>query len=122
MNNKIDIGNNIRYYRKLSGLTQERLAELSDSSVKFISMVESKKSQNISIQRLEKIANALNISLATLVSVPEKDQISINNSRPYTKLLISRLTTMSKSTAEIISKNSLDTIHLYEDLFNKKIK
>ena len=58
MANNIDIGENIRRYRKLRGLTQEKLAEFSDLSVKFISMVESKKSQNISIQRLEKIADA----------------------------------------------------------------
>lgn len=122
MRENINIGENIRYYRKLKGLTQEKLAEFSDSSVKFISMVESKKSQNISIQRLEKIANALDISLATLVSLPESGKSSINDSRPYTKLLVSRLETMSKSTAEIISKRTLDTIHMYEDLLNNKLK
>ncbi|MCC4371765.1 helix-turn-helix domain-containing protein [Limosilactobacillus reuteri] len=122
MANNIDIGENIRRYRKLRGLTQEKLAEFSDLSVKFISMVESKKSQNISIQRLEKIADALDISLATLVSIPEKKDLSINDSRPYSKLLINRLTSMEKNTAELISKNFLDTIHLYEDLLNNKLK
>ncbi|MCD7112060.1 helix-turn-helix domain-containing protein [Limosilactobacillus agrestis] len=120
--NKIDIGENIRYYRKLQGMTQETLAECSDSSVKFISMVESRKSQNISIKRLQKIADALGISLATLVSETDIKSPIINNSRPYTNLLISRLDNMTNSTAELISKNLLDTIHMYEDLFSNKLK
>lgn len=53
--NKVDIGKNIRKYRKLRGITQESLAESSDLSVKYISMLESKKFQNISINRLKKL-------------------------------------------------------------------
>jgi hypothetical protein len=115
--NNVDIGENIRKYRNLKGMTQEALAEASELSVKYISMIESKKNQNISINNLQKIANALDINITFLVS-NSKDSSSIVN-RPYTNLLFDKLSKMSVNEAEIISKNVLNTIRTYHDLFNK---
>lgn len=112
--NKVDIGKNIRKYRKLRGITQESLAESSGLSVKYISMLESKKFQNISINRLERIADSLDVSIDTLVSAKND-----NHERPYTKLLIDKLKGMPEQQAELISKNTIDTIHLYIDIFKK---
>lgn len=115
--NNVDIGENIRKYRNLKGMTQESLAEASELSVKYISMIESKKNQNISINNLQKIADALDISITFLVS-NSKDNSSIVN-MPYTSLLIDKLSKMSVDEAETISKNVLNTIRTYYGLFNK---
>ena len=71
-------------------MTQEKLAEKADLSVKFISMIESNPKRNISIQSLAKIAAALNIPLATLISKED----DLKDQRPYTKMLIDVLEKM----------------------------
>lgn len=57
------IGQNIKKYRKLKGMTQRELAEsllLSDS---FIGKLESITHQTISIDTLEQIANVLEVDI-----------------------------------------------------------
>ena len=58
----INLGEEISRRRREQKLTQEDLAELSDLSVNFISRLERTKDQNISIQKLDSIARALNTS------------------------------------------------------------
>lgn len=63
------IGENIKYYRLLHSLeneklTQEKLAELSDVSTTMIGSLESKKTkQGLSIYTLYKISNVLNVPI-----------------------------------------------------------
>lgn len=52
------IGEQIRYYRTLKGMTQEQLAEALDSQGTYIGRVE-RGEQNLQLQTLEKIAEAL---------------------------------------------------------------
>lgn len=56
----INLGKEISRRRREQKLTQEDLSELSDLSVNFISRLERTKNQNISIQKLDSIARALN--------------------------------------------------------------
>lgn len=64
-----NIGNNIKYYRKLfclnnSSMTQEKLAELINVSTSFIGNLESKKTyQGISLHNLYKISIVLNVPI-----------------------------------------------------------
>lgn len=60
MNLKILIGKNIKYYRYKEKLTQEKLAEKIKSSVNYIGRLE-RGQHNPSVEKLEKIATALNI-------------------------------------------------------------
>ena len=60
------LGRNIRICREAKGLTQERLAELSNISVKHISKIELGKI-NLKIETLVNIANALDVSTDTLL-------------------------------------------------------
>lgn len=52
--------NNLRKYRVNKGLSQEKLAELSELHRTYISDIECGK-RSISLKNIEKIANALNI-------------------------------------------------------------
>lgn len=63
MDNNIHLGSKIRKYRHLAGMTQEELAEYSNLSVNYISKIEREKKQNVSIEKLVDICNALNISV-----------------------------------------------------------
>lgn len=56
-----NIEENIRKERIRQGITQEQLAEMSNLSLNFISKIERKDRQNISINTLTAIASALNI-------------------------------------------------------------
>ena len=59
------IGQRIRNYRTAAGLSQEKLAELSDCHPTYIGQLE-RGEKNATIGSIEKIASALNISLSKL--------------------------------------------------------
>ena len=59
------LGQRIRYYRTTKGLSQEKLAELSGCHHTYIGQIE-RGEKNATIESIEKIAIALNISLSTL--------------------------------------------------------
>jgi transcriptional regulator with XRE-family HTH domain len=58
---------NMRRIRKSKELTQEKVAELADLHPNYISSVE-RGERNISICNIEKIARALGVTMAELVS------------------------------------------------------
>lgn len=64
----INLGEEISRRRREQKLTQEDLAELSDLSVNFISRLERTKDQNISIQKLDSIARALNTTTPDIIN------------------------------------------------------
>ena len=59
------IGQRIRNYRTEKNLSQEKLAELSGCHPTYIGQVE-RGEKNATLESIEKIASALNISLSTL--------------------------------------------------------
>ncbi len=65
------IGQNMRAYRIKKGLSQERLADICGLHRTYVGSVE-RGERNISILNLERIANALNITI--------KDLLNDNNS------------------------------------------
>jgi len=60
------LGENIRVARKQCGLSQEKLAEKADLNTTYISDVE-RGEENISVDALVRIANALKVPLADLM-------------------------------------------------------
>ncbi len=61
---------NTRRIRLGQEMTQERLAERAELHPNYISSVE-RAERNISIRNIERIANALGVTMAELVSQPE---------------------------------------------------
>ena len=97
--------------RREQKLTQEDLAELSDLSVNFISRVERTKDQNISIQKLDSIAKALNTTTPDIINnayrakkiKPEK--IHDNNTPVFMKKVINELRKLPEPKAERVCKS-----------------
>lgn len=74
---------NIRRIRKERGLTQEELAELCDTSVSYIGLLEI--GRNVpKLSTIEKIADALGVDYIELFKSPE-NQSEVKN-RDYSKL------------------------------------
>lgn len=63
---RVIVGNNIRTCRTNAGLTLEQLAEKADMSWPYLSEIERGR-ENISLDKLARIAQALNVKLSTLV-------------------------------------------------------
>ena len=64
---------NLRYYRKLAGLSQEALAERAGLHRTYIGSVE-RGERNISLKNVEKIALALNVSPIELLREQHTDE------------------------------------------------
>lgn len=86
-----NLGENIRQARKSIGFTQERLAELSGLSVNFISRIERTSDQNISINFLYKIANALHVDPADLLHDTYQSPKSIHPNIDKLSLALSKM-------------------------------
>ena len=102
-----DLGNRIRKRRRELNLTQEDLAELSDLSVNFLSQLERTNNQNISIQKLDSIAQALNTTIEELISTSSNnnnDPVSKENDRYFLNKLITELRKLPNKKVENISK------------------
>jgi len=67
MSNNPKLQINIRKLRKKSGLSQEKLARLADVANNTIIKIESGENQNPTLETLQKIAKALNITIDDLV-------------------------------------------------------
>lgn len=62
-----EIGKKIKERRKNLGITQEKLAELTNYSLSFIANIESRTFQSFSISALNNIAKALNTNMLNLL-------------------------------------------------------
>lgn len=60
------VGKNIRTFRTSAGLTLEELAEKADMSWPYLSEIERGR-ENISLDKLARLAQALNVTLSRLV-------------------------------------------------------
>lgn len=106
----INLGEEISRRRREQKLTQEDLAELSDLSVNFISRLERTKDQNISIQKLDSIAQALNTNTPDIInnaySVKNVKSVKhINNMPIFIQKVTNELRKLPHDKAERICKS-----------------
>lgn len=73
------IGKNIKRKRKSLGITQEKLAELTNYSLSFIANIESRTYQTFSITALNNIAKALNTTLTSLLPSDQEIKAPLNS-------------------------------------------
>lgn len=108
----MEFGENIRKYRRKRGLTQEKLAELSNTSTDFLSRVELGKVGNVSIGKLNAIANALNVDLVDIIKFnPDilKDDDTVS---PQVKILTQQLQKLGPHKADKIAAHLSDIISI----------
>ncbi|MFT8916509.1 MAG: helix-turn-helix transcriptional regulator [Oenococcus sp.] len=113
MKNKTNIGVNIKRIRKGENLTQEQLAEMSDLSTNFISRIERSESQNIGVNHLIRIADALQVNIKEFFqdSFGERTRkLSI-----HSKILIEKLTELDEQTSDEISEAILTLLSKIPD-------
>ena len=72
------LGQRIRNYRTAKGLSQERLAELSGCHPTYIGQIE-RGEKNATIESIEKISTALQISLSQLFEKLGKGEVEVRN-------------------------------------------
>jgi len=65
-------GKNVKYYRFRKDMTQEKLAELTDLSPRYISNIENG-SGNVSLDTIELIAEALEVEYIDLFTTKNKE-------------------------------------------------
>lgn len=110
MTEEINIGAIIQKLRTKYGLTQEKLAELSDLSTTFISKLERNETNNISLNNLVSLARVFNLSLDELAgfsNLPNDNYFGI-----HTNLLIKEIEKLDPTDADKLSKNLLEIIEV----------
>lgn len=72
------VGQNIKKQRKIKGLTQKRLAEITYYSYEFVRKIESKSAcrNTFSLSTVDKIAKALDVNIQILFEPLEEEKIS----------------------------------------------
>ena len=106
----INLGEEISRRRREQKLTQEDLAELSDLSVNFISRLERTKDQNISIQKLDSIARALNTTTPDIITNAYrvkkiKPEGRVNNTPIFIQKVNNELRKLPAAKAERVCKS-----------------
>lgn len=97
---KINIGDNLRQLRRQQGITQEQLAEMSDVSLNFVSKIERKEKQNISVKTLLSLSSALNVDASALL---KGSGAPSNRRRKHVDLLSRQLYKLPEDEAERLS-------------------
>lgn len=105
------MGQRIRSYRLQSGLSQEKVAELSGCHPTYIGQVE-RGEKNATLESIEKIATALDIPLSKLF---EKLGGTVDNSKDIPSKCYELLLTKSKSEQEQIYRIILE-LDKYKDM------
>lgn len=90
----------MRSIRRQKGITQEQLAELSGISLNFVSKIERKQKQNISIKTLMALASALNVKPSDLL---KGSKGPASNRRKHVDLLSRELYKLPEYEAERLS-------------------
>ena len=106
----VNLGQEISRRRREQKLTQEDLAELSDLSVNFISRLERTKDQNVSIQKLDSIAQALNTTTPDIInnayrSKKVKNDSTTDNTPVFIQKVTNELRKLPADKAERVCKS-----------------
>ena len=78
MDSNYNVGNRLREIRVSKGLSQEHVAHIANVTPAYFGQVE-RGTKNVTVRTLEKICNALNISLAEFFSPAQREDKDIDN-------------------------------------------
>ncbi|MGV7116678.1 helix-turn-helix domain-containing protein [Paenibacillus kyungheensis] len=106
----LEVGNKIRFYRKINKFTQEELGEILDIDQSYLGRIE-RGEINITLETLTKIAEALHIKPFKLLEYSEKDS-DIKKNEVLNKI------DFSLSTLNVLELTNLHSI--LEEIMNFK--
>ena len=116
---------NVRYYRKLNQLTQEKLAELADISISYVKQIESSNEyKNISLTTILKISNNIPTKTPILYKIviififSFKLGFDLNNIKSATPLLVNKPDIVDPKGRRLFKYNSV--IKMLEPQFGIK--
>ncbi|MBD8088299.1 helix-turn-helix transcriptional regulator [Limosilactobacillus sp. c11Ua_112_M] len=101
------IGINVASRRHELGMIQEKLAELSDLSINFISKVERGAATDIKAGTLQSLAKALNVSMDELMNGKVKKQ----QAGPFQQQLIKQLNSYDLQYSETLCQSILNLLN-----------
>lgn len=93
----VNLGTNVKRLRKEKGLTQEKLAELSDISINYLSKIENNKANNVSLLITYRLAEVLGVTAGYLIGQTNLDKM-------LDEEIIQRLSSCSSSDKKKILK------------------
>lgn len=73
--NFVNLGANVKKLRTERGFTQEKLAELSEISIAYLSKIENNRVNNVSLSITYRLAEALGVTAGYLVGQTDLDQM-----------------------------------------------
>lgn len=87
MNINTKLSNTLKQLRKSKGLTQEKLAEVSDIDYKYLQKLESSNPSSPTLSVLEKLSRGLGITLTELIAYIEENKKTVIFLLVYVSLL-----------------------------------
>lgn len=113
------LGNNIKYFRKIRGLSAYRLAKESNVGGSTISQIENGQRQTLNSDTLVKIAEVLNISVNDLLNINDNTEYESNDLEEILNLLLAddyimidsqKITSDEKKELQLIFKIAISLI------------
>lgn len=113
------LGNNIKYFRKIRGLSAYRLAKESNVGGSTISQIENGQRQTLNSDTLVKIAEVLNISVNNLLNINDNTEYESNDLEEILNLLLAddyimidsqKITSDEKKELQLIFKIAISLI------------
>ena len=123
-----NLGAAIKKGRRSLRMTQEDLAEFSSLSVNFISKTKRTGNQNISIQKLDAIAKALQTSVITLIDesskTPEPQAFAskLSNDRVFLDKLTNDMKKIPVEQEETLTKSFITIINIFAKEDKRKLQ
>ncbi|MBI2602841.1 MAG: helix-turn-helix transcriptional regulator [Deltaproteobacteria bacterium] len=87
------VAKNVRFYRLKAGLSQDKLSKKCGLSVRFISRAENQP-QNLTLDTLQILAKALDVSVAELTESSEKKKLLTGSAKRTAEILDSVIATL----------------------------
>lgn len=102
--NDLQVGEQIRYYRKKNGISQETLALIADVNPAYVGQIE-RGAKNPTINTLKKLSDTLGIDLATLFTpIPDVEQHMSEIRRHETEKIMLSLNRLNDSELILLSQ------------------
>lgn len=118
----MDVGEKIKKLRELKNYTQQYMSEQLDLSLSGYGKIE-RNETDISLSRLEQIANVLGVDMNTILTFEEKHIFNLNNNQLANGIVQNQYTNQTELIEKIVSQYKEENLYLKQlikELIEKK--